>query len=812
MKRVVPFLALVLLSVLLTGCPKEDNPVQPDNSGTISTGEATNVVTVSVGTGGVNLEVDKPGHALDGLNVQIPAGSYGEGRELIITSAPITGHRLGSFFHPISPMITIRNGGGYAGEVMTLKIPISLPKGHFAMGFLYNEKTGKIEGLPVLALDSSSIVVATRHFATSDVSAPGGTARRSGGRVQDLSSLGNIVISSIDEATLLGMTSIETGYQPGVDDWEFTNYGSYIAPGGHCAGQSITSMYYYYEKKKSEGASLFHRYDHVQQSKEVLWQDNRRGFRFASVIQEDLRWDGWLFNKLLTVELTPAYHHLSWKAFALSMLVTGEPQFVGLTSAGGGHAIVAYRIDLAGGKLYVADPNTPGDEQVIEYVNQQFKPYNTKQNANDPTTKPYAGVGYYAKTSMIDWDKIGARWDEFRSGTIGTKGDNQFPVYKLWVEDGAGYVLGDTLTTDLDSLVLLPKWSGAENSIAFQVFDASGTRLVPEASASYSLETKGTVKLKQGVNTLGVAVYGKKGTNWRWVDFRWITVYLGGYSVEPTSEDGAPIYKDGETEISYGFRVNSNGVAPKNAKYIWHFGDGSSEVVTYNDSTESHTYTYPGTYKLSVEIYDNAAGKLAGVATATTVIKAGGIWDVLYAQTRVTVQFGGENTYSNGMTESDSWEINNIGLDPVPPAIVWNGTSFSVNFTEYKPVGDLGSDTVQCRIEGRLSADGTTIETMAVYWRHIEYVYSLANKLLWTDEEVIGFSIAGFEGGVSLPTNPPYFIESGSDVQNIVKNIRHDRWHVYYDPDKPQPDITESHYVSTNWNEGFPAVMVGFLQ
>lgn len=812
MRRIVPAVVLAVLSLLLTGCPKEDNPIEPTPAGTITTGTSTDIAVVSVGSAGVNIDINKPGHELHGMSVQIPSGAFSQTRELKITSAPITAHKLGSFFHPISPLISIRNGGGYADEVLRVKIPIVLPKGQFAMGFLYNEKTGKVEGLPVIALDSTSIVVATRHFATSDVSGISSAARSRGTGVQDAASVGNIVIASIDEATLLGLTSIETGYRPGTDDWEFTNYGSYLAPGGHCAGQSITAMYYYYEKKKSEGA-LYRRYDRVQQSKEVLWQDNRRGFRFASVIQEDLRWDGWLFDKLLTIEQTPAYHHLSWKAFALSMLVTGEPQFVGLTSTtGGGHAIVAYRMDLAQGKLYVADPNEPGQEQVIEYVNQQFRPYMTRQNANEPDAKPYPGVGYYAKTSMIDWDKVAARWDEFRSGSIGTKGNNQFPAYKLWVEDGAGYELGDTLTTDLDSLALLPKWAGAADNIAFQVFDASGARLLPEASASYSIVGQGTVKLKPGANALGVAVYAKKGTSWHWLDFRWVTVYLSGYSIEPMSVDGAPIYKNGETEVQYGFRVNSNGSAPKNAKYVWHFGDGTSEVVSYNDSTETHTYSTPGTYTVAVEVYDNAAGKLSGVATATAVIKAGGIWDILYAQTRIAVQFGAENNYSNGTTENDSWEVNNIGGNPEPPAIVWNGTAFSVNFTEYKPVGDLGSDTVQCRIEGKLSADGLTIESMVVYWRHIEYVYSLANKLLWTDEEVIGFTVTGLEGGVATPGTPPYFIESGEDVRNLVSKIKHERRYVYYDPDKPQPDITQSSYVSTNWTEGFPALMVGFQQ
>lgn len=809
MKRLFVFVLLAPLLLMLTGCPKEDNPVAPGGS-TITTGKSEDIVTVPVGPGGMTLNVDKPGNQLDGMTIEIPAGSYSTTRDFKVTAAPITEHELGAYFHPISPLITIKNGGGYADEVMTLTVPISLPAGHFAMAFLYNEKTGKLEGLPVLKLSSTSITLATRHFATSTVSGPVPALGGGLGNVQDLASIGSIVISSIDEKILLGQSIISTGYTAGTDDWEFINFGSYLAPGGHCAGQSITSMYYFYEKKQREGGPLFHKYDKVQQSREVLWQDNRYGFRYASVLQEDLRWDGWLFNKLLKVELEPAYHHLSWKAFALSMLLTGDPQFVGLSSAGGGHAIVAYKMDLPAGKLYVADPNFPGQERVIEYVNNQFKPYSTRQNANEPDDKPYYGVGYYAKTSMIDWDKIGARWEEFKNKTIGTKGTNRFPTYTLWVNDGAGYELGDTLNTDLDSLPITVKWGGVTDDIAFQVFDVTGTRLVPTASESYSLVQSGGLKLQAGTTTLGVGVYGKKNGKWYWIDFRWITVNLAGFSIEPMSQDGAPISKNGETGIVYGFRVNSNGLAPKNAKYVWHFGDVSGEIVRYNDSTVTHTFAYPGSYTVAVDVYDNSTSKLVGGAVATAKLNAGGIWDILYAQKRVTVQLQATHTYSNGSTDEDSWEVNNIGLTPEPPAITWNGTSFTVEYMEYMPVGELGADTVQCRIEGKLSADGMTIETMTAYRRHIEYVYSLANKLLWVDEEVISFDVANLQGSVSLPTYPPYFMEMGEDVKDLVGNLRHDKRHVYYDPDKPEPDITESHYVSTSWTAGSPILVVGF--
>ncbi|MBK7303284.1 MAG: hypothetical protein IPI90_08535 [Saprospiraceae bacterium] len=41
----------------------------------------------------------------------------------------------------------------------------------------------------------------------------------------------------------------ESGFRPGIDDWEYPNQGSYIDLEGHCAGQSLTAMWYYHIRK-----------------------------------------------------------------------------------------------------------------------------------------------------------------------------------------------------------------------------------------------------------------------------------------------------------------------------------------------------------------------------------------------------------------------------------------------------------------------------------------------------------------------------------------------------------------------------------
>jgi hypothetical protein len=579
-------------------------------------------VVVPAGSGGT-LTVNAPETSIDGLAIELPAGAYDEDRTFEISYAEIQGHRFGEPFHPISPLISIKNGGGYADEVLTVTIPVTVPDDHFAMAVLYNEQTGEVEGMPLLELTESSVTVWTRHFATSSLTS------EETGKQHDLSSVGNMVVVSLKESALANQQVIDTGFRPGADDWEFINFGSYIAPGGHCAGQSITALWYYYEKKLAGGSSLHEQYDQTS----ALWQDNPLGYRFASIVQEDLRWDGWLFDKLLSLEIDPKYHSLGWKAFATSMLLTGNPQFVGLSrqqTDGGwvGHAIVAHKISLTEGKLYVSDPNYPGQERVIEFANEQFTPYSTKQNASEPDAKGYTGVGYYATSSMIDWDKVTARWKEFQDGTIGTQAPNTFPDYTLYrVVDGEREPLPDAFDTAVDSVIIElkctacdQKLSGTDGLQVLEVYDEEGTLLAKSSSATNG---QAVVKLKSGTQRLGLYVTGATGGRAKYVDFKWVTVNRQGtMAIYPDLWGGewAPIFNYGAPGQEYLLFAIHMETAPPDGRFTWDFGDGTDPVTVVGDSTVIHAFPDVGEYTVTMTLSD-AAGTTIGQATGVAHIR-----------------------------------------------------------------------------------------------------------------------------------------------------------------------------------------------
>ncbi len=77
-----------------------------------------------------------------------------------------------------------------------------------------------------------------------------------------------------------------------------------------CAGQSITAMWYYSEKKlKDDLLSLYHAYDKLNNpaNKWFMWQDNPRGIRFASSVQNDIMWNSKLYLIFENIEQKPYF-------------------------------------------------------------------------------------------------------------------------------------------------------------------------------------------------------------------------------------------------------------------------------------------------------------------------------------------------------------------------------------------------------------------------------------------------------------------------------------------------------------------------
>lgn len=507
---------LILFILLFSSCSKDESTPNP-GSGKIETGPFTEVLNENVGIQGKVLTVQ--GGDLDGMAMEIPQGSYKSGKDFVISTAEIKSHTFGPDFNPITPMIRINNGGGYADSILTVTIPCIVPPGHFAMGFYYDEETGELEGIPVVSITDSYVILATRHFSGKHLNEGAGSLTTRAKIWAD------IVVSSMEINKLFNETQ-ESGFRPGVDDWEFPNYCSYLAPRGHCAGQSLTAMWYYnIHKLNLNEAPLFDRFSTVTSP---IWQDNVNGYRFASVIQNTMNWgnaDPWfnVFNSSGNNRISRDSLH--FLGFAYSIRLTQKPQFVYIAKDSTiAHAMIVYRTNL--NLLSVADPNFPERfSHLISLSNGAFLPYESKPNANEASTF-FPIISYIAKSAIISSQGIAEQYDMMLKGTIGSEPTNFFPPSQLIYFDGKEWVdLPDTLSTESDTIIIAARCFQCG---AVYPGDLTAMKLI-KTNGDAPVNSDGgylTIPLVPGDNLLPLEIDGTSsvGINLAYLDFKMIVI------------------------------------------------------------------------------------------------------------------------------------------------------------------------------------------------------------------------------------------------------------------------------------------------
>jgi hypothetical protein len=82
-------------------------------------------------------------------------------------------------------------------------------------------------------------------------------------------------------------------------------------------------------------------------------------------------------------------------------------QSVGNTS----HAVIAYKIDYAGGEIYLADPNFPDNKtRKIIVQNGNLQGYFSGDNANNAGSIEYTKFQFFGQSAVYNWYNITFRW------------------------------------------------------------------------------------------------------------------------------------------------------------------------------------------------------------------------------------------------------------------------------------------------------------------------------------------------------------------------------------------------------------------
>ena len=474
-------------------------------SGTISLGEEQVIGADTSEPGRDTTLTRRNDGPVPGIAVLVPGEAYVTSNTFALSARDITLSGYDNKLIPLSKAITIENGGGYAAAPISITVPVTIPAGSFAMGFYLTANNG-LEPMPLLDESATSITVASRHFSS-------------------------FVILALAEAAL--PTEIGTGFRADEDDLQTPNYGSFLEDGGHCAGQSLTEMWYFTERKAAGAPALWGLTDNNGLGTTPdLWQDDAQAYRLASMVQYDLNWKTLSANLERLMGKAHA-DSLQWDAFRMAMLVTGQPQFVGLNETGqdGGHAIVAYAATATG--LWVADPNFPGKLRDIEWnaASQSFSPYNSGTDATS-SDHHYDRISFFGKTAFVNWGQIGARWNDLAAGVIG---DDRFPLVQAQIE----------VTAADGTASYQPLADGPIANAAPWLTVEGLSSPVPTLRASFYLGTTrlGTanpgklaqIKLPAGNNDLGVYIEGQNAEGkWHAITFVHFHLVVPGEVASPT--------------------------------------------------------------------------------------------------------------------------------------------------------------------------------------------------------------------------------------------------------------------------------------
>ncbi len=587
------------------------------------TASQTNVLAdrVPIPASGGEIVVSQPGAALDGLAIEVPATAFSTGTEWTVIERPDLTPALPEGFAQVGPAFQVRNGQGFADDIFLLKIPVAVEAEQVPVAFFYDPGTGHMELIPPVQFgdEDERLWVMTRHVSAANLLTPaGGAASRSVGAHASFAAtrgtsaaFGEITIIMVvpSEEGLLG--TFDTSFRPGVDDWEFINYGSYLSPQGFCAGSVITAMYHHYFRAATEGP-LHGLYDEIVDA----WDDNGRGIRLASVVQEYIDWKVYrkhIFDNLsIPIGQGHTFAYVEAITVATALKVTGLPQLVGIHTFDwkGGHALTVY--GFRDGVFLVADPNVPGGSRELRWGGNHWvwgggwEPFGFSERAGGPVHM-YTRVIPVGASSLVDVETLAGYWRQFDDGTIG---DAEFPDKTVEYRDPSvsqeWRTMTDTVRTAGDTLTF--RWQ-CPTCRYFRDEDSSDPRqltvLMGPGPTSLLLGEDGSDDV-EGVNLLPEHGYQRVGVGnaawlwspegWGFTNFDWITVHR--ITFELSADKDSPEVDDEVT-----FTVEGDGLEDVVPRLRWDFGDGT-KVETSDGYEVVHAYSEAGAYEVSVELLD----------------------------------------------------------------------------------------------------------------------------------------------------------------------------------------------------------------
>jgi len=135
----------------------------------------TETITTTIGTGGGTVQVQAPGHPLQGLVLTIPAGTFtAPGAVSIRVATNATPPIVPAGYRISGPILEVHAAMGYGSRLMTLEVPVTRGANEDVVLAMHDPARGVTEVLPTIARGPGSITIATSHLRADLLSGPTG--------------------------------------------------------------------------------------------------------------------------------------------------------------------------------------------------------------------------------------------------------------------------------------------------------------------------------------------------------------------------------------------------------------------------------------------------------------------------------------------------------------------------------------------------------------------------------------------------------------------------------------------------------------
>lgn len=484
-------------------------PANPDEGLTIPEFEVTDVLTGSLSLGAAGAPTSTTLGAaggtvnVDGLGLAVAAETLAADTRFSVTVTPVSGVEgagYGGAVAPLTPLYTIEAGETDLANPVTVALDVApAPAGTTPMAFYYDRETGVLSPLSPLNFADGQLTALATHFS-------------------------DVLAMAVDWSKIPAVA--DSGFRPGVDDWQFNNYGSYVAPGGQCEGQTLSEIWYYNQRRAGSGGSALHGlYDNngAEVKTPTLWEDDSQGYRLVGSIHDDPTVNVPLYLARRNSQWAAADNRLTYDAFRAAIALSGEPQMIRISTDGvdGGHTMVVYRVGK--GRLWIADPNYHAAPRQILFDAKTgtMGPYRSGASATSIAADggtSYTHFAYVPVTAARTEAAIAARWAEFEANAAG---DATFPSYSLLAltdrVDAAGKKkwepLTDGYTTDQATLTIQVTRLGNGRPSSMGVYPANNSQWLG------NFGWRQVLNLAEGPNPFGFEIRGKPADTWQYVDF-----------------------------------------------------------------------------------------------------------------------------------------------------------------------------------------------------------------------------------------------------------------------------------------------------